>query len=224
MSSHKLKDKLHVRSTKKVSKKCDFLLRMVVSSLFVFIVAACGSSEGVSTSGDSESGCPESSQDKPLGETVECSKWTVKTSEGTLVPDDVVARANSVANDIIEGKVWVVVTIEATYLGDGASDVNTLCRTSSDLCGLIGKNNVMYPVNGVLDSNDVGLDAQFGPPLDSSYKLAMPRKGGTLRASLWFHVDANDSDLVLALNMENSSYSDDPNPAVWIDVSSDRES
>jgi len=198
--------------------------RVLIAAILVSAFAGCvrqSGGSGSSAGKSSGSGCPKSSQSKPLSGTFECDLWSMEVSTGSFVSDDVVYGASS-ANDIIAGKVWIAVTINATYKGEGASSSNDICDTWNDACGLIGKNNVMYPVDWIADYRGVGLESDFGPPFYLSSDLAMPRKGGKLRAAMWFHVDSGDSDLVLALDMSNDSSKSDP--AAWIDVSNDRKS
>lgn len=156
-------------------------------------------------------GCQSSSREEPIGGagSVSCENWSLSVSEATLIPNQAIYDENQF-NDVSDSKSWVVVTVKATYKGEGKGNLSDVVSSRSFL---IGKNNLTYendpPVND-------GFEEEFGPDyLDAGD----PYSGGTSIVSLWFWVENTDSDLLLALNVDNT-YNNDPN--VWVQVGASR--
>jgi hypothetical protein len=166
--------------------------------------------EGSPTS-EVDTGCQSSTREAPIGGDglATCGDWDISVSEATLVDDFVVLDEN-MFNDVSDDKSWIVVTLDVTYNGEGVGDLD-------DALGydpfLIGKNNVTYEDNAPILN---GLEDVFGP---LKYNASDPYSGGTAKLSMWFWVDKSDSDLVLALFVDDP-YGEVPN--LWVNVSEDR--
>lgn len=154
--------------------------------------------------------CVESSQKKPIPSktTVRCGDWELNVAEAVLVPNNAVKDASFV-NETSDDKSWIVIPIEATYLGSGVGRRFDIANVTNYL---VGSNGVGYQdkSGGTVDFEAFAED--FGP---TPYNSPDPFSGGTIKVSQWFWVDNSDSEFKFLIS------SGDPFKKfeVWFDVS-----
>ena len=164
----------------------------------------------------STSGCPVSSREVPLqyGTQIECSKWTFTAEKATLVPNDVITEGHA-WNKVFTDRSRVVVSVTLKYTGEGTGDLRDVFPYFPFL---LGEKLKTYKLDDYGLRTGENLDSQFGPKL--LVDVDNPYSGGEVRGALWFVVDNDDRDFVLATNVDDypSNHSEPPN--LWIDVTS----
>ena len=164
----------------------------------------------------STSGCPVSSREVPLkyGTEIECNKWTFSVDKATLVPNDVITEGHA-WNKVFTDRSRVVVSVTLKYTGEGTGDLRDVFPYFPFL---LGEKLKTYELDDYGLRTGENLDSQFGPRLLRD--VDNPYSGGEVRGALWFVVDNDDRDFVLATNVDDypSNHSEEPN--LWIDVTS----
>jgi hypothetical protein len=171
---------------------------------------------GDSGDNQSTSGCPVSSREVPLkyGTEIECNKWTFSVDKATLVPNDVITEGHA-WNKVFTDRSRVVVSVTLKYTGEGTGDLRDVFPYFPFL---LGEKLKTYELDDYGLRTGENLDSQFGPRLLRD--VDNPYSGGEVRGALWFVVDNDDRDFVLATNVDDypSNHSEEPN--LWIDVTS----
>jgi hypothetical protein len=162
----------------------------------------------------STSGCPVSSREVPLqyGTQIECRNWAFTVEQATLVPNDVMTEDSW--NEVFTDRSRVVVSVTLKYTGEGVGDLRDVFPYFPFL---LGEKLKTYEQSDYGLTPGRNLDSQFGPQL---FDVDNPYAGGEVRGALWFVVDNDDRDFILATNVDDypSNHSQEPN--LWIDVTS----
>jgi uncharacterized protein YjbI with pentapeptide repeats len=184
-----------VRGSSRVAVLCVFG--------FTALIVACGG-------GATSDGCDQSSKEKPLSnlDVASCKNWDLKFGTATLVPNDVILQAN-MFNDVSDFKSWIVVEAYLRYKG---TDTGRISDAISSSAFLVGSKNLTYAANDKTPTFSELKDA-FAP---IPYNASSPYSGGTVKISMWFWVDNDDSNFLLGLFVGDKE-ADKPN--LWIDVS-----
>jgi uncharacterized protein YjbI with pentapeptide repeats len=170
---------------------------------FTALIVSCGG-------GATSDGCDQSSKEKPLSnlDVASCKNWDLKFGTATLVPNDVILQAN-MFNDVSDFKSWIVVEAYLRYKG---TDTGRISDAISSSAFLVGSKNLTYAANDKTPTFSELKDA-FAP---IPYNASSPYSGGTVKISMWFWVDNDDSNFLLGLFVGDKE-ADKPN--LWIDVS-----
>ena len=222
------------------TQKSQFMRSIIHTALILsitFVINSCGSATsdskdldsslnaaGPSKSTESEdeqdsqldSGCPNSTREAPLMyETqIVCERWTFTLGKATLVPNDVITNSGKWMEDVFADRSRVVIQVNLKYTGEGTGDLRDVFPYFPFL---LGEKLKTYELNSNFGES---FESLFGPRILHADE---PYSGGEVQGALWFLVDNDDRNFVLATKVGDYPYNHDGSvkePNLWIDVTS----